>query len=325
MSEKRRVTIKDVAVHAEVALGTVSRIINGNQTVSPDLRDHVNKVIEELGYRPNASARTMRTNKTQVIGIVVTDIAQPVAAKLIASAAECVRDAGYASIIGDFHNDVGREETLLRFMSERNVDGLILTVSSDENAELVERLNQLNIPIVLWEREAKDAFPSARSDHRLGARQAAELLLGRGRTSVLLVAGHETSWTGREQIAGMTEGLAGAARLEVIHTGRFTSGKLAARLGRYDAIVANVHDIPAIMLVLKAAGKTTPGDVAVISIGDDPFLEICNPPITAIRTRPDLVGAMAARLLLAELGREPSDKMPQNGLIAPEMMVRQST
>lgn len=325
MNGKKRVTIKDVAVHAEVALGTVSRIINGNQTVSPELRAHVMKVIDELGYRPNASARTMRTNKTQAIGIIVTDIAQPVAAQLIAAAAERVREAGYAPIIGDFHNDVAREETLLRFMSERNVDGLILSVSSDENSELVERLAQLNIPIVLWEREAKDAFPSVRSDHRLGTRQAGQHLRAKGRSSVLLVAGHETSWTGREQIAGMQEGLGDRAQLEITHTGRFSAEKLAARLERYDSIVANVHDIPAIMLVLKAAGKTTPGAVSVVSIGDDPFLEICNPPITAIRTRPDLVGDLAARWLLAELGQEPFDNAVHETLISPEMILRQST
>lgn len=325
MNGKKRVTIKDVAVHAEVALGTVSRIINGNQTVAPELRAHVMKVIEDLGYRPNASARTMRTNKTQAIGIIVTDIAQPVAARLIAAAAERVRKAGYASIVGDFHNDRDREETLLRFMSERNVDGLILSVSSDENPDLIERLGHLNIPIVLWEREAKDAFPSVRSDHRLGTRQAAQHLRAQGRRRVLLVAGHETSWTGREQSAGMREGLGDGAALEIIHTGRFSAQTLAAQLDRYDAIVANVHDIPAVMLVLKAAGKTTPGDVSVVSIGDDPFLEICNPPITAIRTRPDLVGDLAAQWLLAELGHEPAENAVNKALIAPEFIRRQST
>ena len=70
----RNVTIKDVAQKANVALGTVSRIINGNTTVSPELREHVQAVIQELGYRPNPTAQTLRTQRTHAIGIIVTDL-----------------------------------------------------------------------------------------------------------------------------------------------------------------------------------------------------------------------------------------------------------
>lgn len=121
-----------MAVRAEVALGTVSRIINGNKIVDPELRKHVEKVIKELGYRPNVTARTLRTNKTNVVGLVVTDLTQPIAARLVASASDVARSHGFAPIVSDFRNDVQNEELLLRFMSERNVDGLVLTTSSGE-------------------------------------------------------------------------------------------------------------------------------------------------------------------------------------------------
>src|SRR5690606_1003257 len=101
--KKSAVTIKDVAERAEVALGTVSRIINGHQSVKPELREHVLAVIEELGYRSNASARTLRTKRTQAMGIIVTDLRKPIAAELIATASTIAGRHGFASFVGEFH------------------------------------------------------------------------------------------------------------------------------------------------------------------------------------------------------------------------------
>lgn len=327
-TKNKRVTIKDVALRAEVALGTVSRIINGNQTVAPELRKHVETVIKELGYRPNATARTLRTNKTNVVGIIVTDLRQPVASQLVAAAADIVRSHSFAPVVGDFRDDADNEAMLLRFMSERNVDGLLLTISSDENPGLITSLKKLDFPIVLWERDAAGQFPSIRSDHRLGTRLAAGHLQERGRKRVLLVAGHERTWTGREQVAGMQEGLGKDVSLTVVHTGHFVPRALEENLAgadAYDAVVANIHDIPAIMQVVNASGRRCPRDISIVSIGDDPFLEIASPAISAVRLRPDLVGAIAARLLIAQLDKK-AERTPQDAkLVPPELRLRASS
>jgi Transcriptional regulators len=320
-----RATMKDVAQRANVALGTVSRIINGNATVSPELREHVESVIRELGYRPNVHARTMRTRRTHAIGIIVTDLRQPVAANLVAAASDLARRQGFAPIVGDFHNDTGAEDTLLRFMEERGVDGLVLTISSDENAELLDRLEAMGIPVVLWERDTGGRFPAARTDHRAGARMAAAAL--QHRRSVVLVAGHAHTWTGREQVAGMREGLAEGARLEVVHTGRFDPEWLRAKLtgpAPFDAIVANVHDIPSVMQVIAQAGLHCPGDLSVISIGDDPFLAICNPPISAVALPTERVAAEAVTMLLRRMDPNLRGKLADGQVIAPGFTARRS-
>ncbi len=320
-------TIKDVAIRAKVSVGTVSRIINGNATVSSELRNHVNAVIDELGYRPNANARTLRTNRTKALGIVVTDIRQPMASKMVAAASDVARAHGYAPIIGDFLNDVGSEALLLRFMRERNVDGLLLTISSDENAELIDDLKQMNVPIVLWERDAAGAFPSVRSDHRQGTCLAARHLKQRGRnSSILLVAGHEHTWTGREQVAGLREALGRDAGFDIMHTGRFDPVVLDEKLGAkpsYDAIIANVHDIPAIMGALQKRNLSCPDDIAIVSIGDDPFLEISNPPISAVRIHPEVVGRLAAKQLISNIEKKSGIAL-EIPLVAPEFIARNS-
>ncbi len=316
--------MKDVAREAQVALGTVSRIINGHATVSPELRRHVETVIAQLGYRPNPTARTLRTNRTNAIGIIVTDLRQPIAARLAAAASEVARGRGFAPIVGDFLGDTRAEETLLRFMVERGVDGLLLTISSDEDPALLAMIGALDIPVVLWEREAAGRFPSIRSDHRLGARLAAASLAGR--RNVLLVAGHEHTWVGREQVAGVREGLGAAPT--VLHTGRFDPEGLAAALAGpapYDAVIANIHDIPAIMGAVNRSGLDCPDEISVISIGDDPFLEIADPSISAVRLRPDVVGATAARTLIACLDQKKPRPAPPGELVAPEFIRRASS
>ena len=297
-------TMKDVAQRANVSLGTVSRIVNGNATVAPELRQHVEAVIRELGYRPNVSARTMRTRRTHAIGIIVTDLRQPVAAVLVAQASEIARRHGFAPIVGDFQNDAEAEDRLLRFMAERSVDGLVLTISSDEDKTLLDRLEGMGIPVVLWERDTAGRFPSVRTDHRAGARMAGEALRQRGRRQVLLVAGHEQTWTGREQVAGMREGLGEGIALDVVHTGRFDAGALQAALRDshpVDAVVANVHDIPAVLGAVAEAGLACPRDLSVISIGDDPFLAICHPPVSAVVLPSRQVATEAAGMLLQRL------------------------
>ena len=319
--------MKEVARRANVSLGTVSRIVNGNATVAPELRSHVEAVIRELGYRPNVSARTMRTRRTHAIGIVVTDLRQPVAATLVATASEIARRHSFAPIVGDFQNDLAAEDTLLRFMAERSVDGLLLTISSDEDEALLDRLAAMGIPIVLWERDTGGRFPSVRTDHRAGARMAAEALRRRGRRRVMLIAGHAQTWTGREQVAGMQAGLGPDARLEVVHTGRFDPDALAVTLAGnepVDAVVANVHDIPAVLNAVARAGLTCPRDLSVIAIGDDPFLAICNPPVSAVVLPSRRVATEAVHALLQRLDPKARSGGVTGQLLPPDFIERHS-
>lgn len=318
--KKPAVTIKNVAERAEVAIGTVSRIINGHPSVNPDLRAHVLAVIEELGYRPNVLARTLRTRRTHAIGIIVTDLRQPIAAELIATASSIARRHGFASIVGEFYSDVDREAQLLAFMAERKVDGLLLTLSSDEDPALIGQVEELGIPVVLWERDAGERLPSVRSDHRHGTRLAANALRNAGRQKPLVIAGAARTWTGREQIAGMRD----FASLRVFHTDDVTPETLAEAVLAADSVVANIHDIPKVLQALQATGQRSPQDIAVISIGDSPFLEFTTPPIAAVRTRPDLVARHAIEILLGQLGVLQNTKASHDTIIEPELVLRNS-
>src|SRR5690606_37161511 len=139
------------------------------------------------------------------------------------------------------------------------------------------------------------------SDQRAGTIKAAASLQAAGRKRPLIITGGEKSWTGREQVAG----LMGFEQRMVMHTEQLDQGEVRTALRSCDAVVANIHDIPMILRLAREEGVRVPRGFSLISVGDDPFLEFTDPPVTAGRTRPDLVGARAVDILLRKLGKAP--------------------
>lgn len=310
LRQPRKPTIKDVAAKAGVALGTVSRILNGNTTVAPAIRDHVLSVIGELGYQPDLIARSMRAQRTHVLGCVVTDISQPVASAMIAGASEVARQAGYALFVSDVHNDRRTEDRILQVMKERRIDGLLITVSSDEDKKLFDKLRNLPFPVVLWERDFEDGgIDCVLTDHRLGVRLAAEHLIVQGYRSLALVTAHARTWPAREQAGGLEEARLGAGHkieTRIVTTDQLAVKptlltELASQRQRNFGVIANIHDIPRLLRQARDVGLEIPTDIGLVSIGDTEILEVLNPAITAIRGNPQLIGNMAARRLLSRI------------------------
>lgn len=331
--QPRKPTIKDVAAKAGVALGTVSRILNGNTTVAPAIRDHVLSVIGELGYQPNLIARSMRAQKTHVLGCIVTDISQPVAAAMVAGASEVARQAGYALFVSDFQNDKRTEDRIFQVMKERRIDGLLVTVGSDEDKDTLGKLRNLPFPVVLWERNFKDGgIDSVLTDHRLGLRLAAEHLIAQGFRSLALVTAHARTWPSREQAAGLEEARLNAG--ETIEARILTTDQLAATPAlltelasqgeRHFGVIANIHDIPKLLKQARALALGIPDDIGLVSIGDTEILEVLSPAITAIRGNPLLIGSIAARRLLSRI-ESATDMAPSRQFDRPSLIVRASS
>jgi len=306
--EPRAVTIKDVARRAGVGLGTVSRILNGYENVALQLRQDVFKAIEELGYRRNTVARSMRLGKTHAVGCIVTDIRQPIAAEMVAAAESVLHEAGYALIVASSHNEDGREAEILSLMQDRVVDGMILAVKRDNDPETVRRLAAIKIPMVLVERNPDIGFDAVVTRQRAGVRQATEHLLALGHREIALIGGHPDTWLGREQQAGFEEAFARRKRPlpagPVFAVGAFGSPELQTLLDgerRATAIVANISEIPGILRFCARRRLVLPASLSLVSIGDADILEVMTPPITAVRGDGTKVGRLAADLLLKRM------------------------
>lgn len=326
----RGLTVKDVARVAGVAVGTVSRVLNDNATVMPQVRERVLAAMRELNYEPNVVARSMRAGSTRAVGCIVSDVVQLTAAQMLNGAEEVLHAAGYAMYMASSHYDLERERSIISSFRQRKIDGLILVISDDEDPDYLRFLKSLQLPVILWEREAGGLFSSALSDHHGGCSQAVTYLQGLGHRRIALVAGREHTWVGREmergyndahQSAGITVDSSLIARADRIDLASCT--QLLTLPERPTAIIAPINDLALLMTVARTLGLEVPRDISVISVGDSSLLGISNPGITVVRHDPLEVGRTAARLLVAMLdGSEPVDQ--QKVLFPAELIVRGS-
>lgn len=330
-SPQRAFTIKDVARVAGVAVGTVSRVLNNNSTVMPEVVDKVLAAMQELNYAPNAVAQSMRAGSTRAIGCIVSDVVQLTAAQMITGAEQSLREAGYAMFVASSHFDIDSERALLRSFRQRQIDGAIVVISDDEDPEYIDYLKALGLPIVLWERDAHGIFNSVLSDHSGGCAQATAYLLGLGHQHIALVSGHEKTWVGREMTRGYMMAHA-AAKVEtqvgLIHSsGKFDISVCTGLMTQArppTAIIATINDLAMIMSVARGMGLVVPRDLSLISVGDSSLISITSPAITVVRHNPQEVGKTAAEMMVAMLADPGAAAKPRRVVFPAELVLRES-
>ena len=169
-------TIRDVARQANVAIGTVSRVLNGHKSVSEDVRRRVLKAIKKLKYEPDRVAQSMRLGTTRTVACATREISIPGYGAIVNAAEEVLRSRGYTLLLAITDERKERELELLRIFQQRRVDAIIMTTSSEEDAELSKRIKQLDIPVVLLDREIPQELDAVIIDHRRGICAATEYL-----------------------------------------------------------------------------------------------------------------------------------------------------
>lgn len=328
---KRAPTVLEVAELAGVSVGSVSRVINNNNTVLPKTRDRVLRAIQELGFQPNSLAQSMRQGATRAVGCIVSDVSQSVAAAMVGGAEAVFNASNYAMLVACSHYDTKLEQSNIEFFRQRKLDGLILTITNDQDAGLAQYLQELSVPIVLWERDIAGRFDTVLTDHADGTNQATRYLLSLGHKRILIVTGHAGTLAGREQERGYREAYETGGMLPpqdlVMRTGTFSMTTCAGILRSADrptAIIANINEIPTILKAAKTLRLQVPHDLSVISIGDTELFEIMSPSITVVRGDGAEVGRTAANMLMTHLGGKASDVVKQRVVFPAELVVRAS-
>lgn len=178
-------SIRDVAKKAGVGVGTVSRALNGTGYVSPDTRKKIEKAAEKLGYMPNELARNLYRNRTGIVGVMVPDLDHPFFSCLAKYIEIELYSQGYKTMICNTIGISHREKDYLDMLDRNMVDGIITAAHSLEEEEYLKRKK----PIVSVDRDFGPGIPLIGSDHQMGGRMAAELLLKNGCRKVLQISG----------------------------------------------------------------------------------------------------------------------------------------
>lgn len=343
LSERKRfrrrgsmaVTIKDVARAAGVGQATVSRVLNGSGPVGQETRERVLAACRALGYVPNGPARSLVNRATGTVGLIIPDITNPFFPAVTRGVEDAASQAGYTVFLCNTDNDSAMEETDVRKLRERCVDGIIF-VGSQARRSRLERLLQDGIPVVVTDREVSDLdADSVLVDNAAGASAAVSHLVELGHTRIAHAAGHRETPTGQDRCTGYRSALEQAG-LPVdeslivwgefnVESGIRAGQVLLGRSPRPTAIFA-ANDMIALGVIRAAreAGLAVPQDLSVVGFDDIPMAALVSPPLTTVRQPAYEMGWLAMRMLLERIeGRVTGGG--RRHLFRPELILRGST
>jgi LacI family transcriptional regulator len=334
---ERPATLRDVATAAGVHPATASRALNPSTRllVSEETAQRVLDAAARLGYRPNPVARSLRTRRSNSIGVLIPDLNNPLFPPIVRGVEDMLAGHGYVALIGNTDGDPQRERMVFDQMRARHVDGFVLATATLRNPILDEAAAS-DLPVVLMNRTAQGyPFSSVSVDNEQGARAAVAHLASLGHTRIGHIAGPQEVSTGITRLRGFTDG-ARASGLEVgpdqvvyaaaytVEEGARCCAELLTRRGDLTAIMA-ANDMLAIgcYTALENRGLGCPEDISVMGFNDMPFIDRLRPPLSTIRFPHYQLGTEAAKLLMERIS---GDTGPLKILyLAPELVVRGST
>lgn len=285
--------IKDVAERAGVAVGTVSRVLNDHPSVTAEVRARVKAVIEELGYRPDPFARSMRSKTSRLIGIVIPDLNNPFFSGLVQCAERAATSHNHNVIFMTSFDEIAKEADRIAQLASRKVDGIILVPSDGLHSVKTPK----GLSLITVDRLLAD-YPGIAADHRGGARMAVRHLVRLGHRRIACIAGPTGSVPATDRLMGyldVIERLAGelqecVAPIVVHGLFEYESGYAAAtsllaspRDGRPTAIFAS-SDQQAIGC-LRAAndlGIPVPAELLIVGFDGIPLSNLTTPRLTTV-------------------------------------------
>jgi LacI family transcriptional regulator len=302
-------TMSDVAERADVSKATVSHVLNNTRFVEEATRQRVLQAIVELGYRPSAAARSLTTNRTQTIGVIVSDVSNQFFAEVLRGIEDIVRPRNYSIIFCNTSEILKRESNYLDLLLRQRVDGIIAAATSQRWDVLSEAEIQ-HTPVVFVDRTFEGLEgPYVGVDNAGGAFQGTKFLIECGHRKIGILAGFQRLSSMRERLAGFSQVLQEYditlpedwviySKLS-IEGGQKAMKQLLSLPERPTAVFINNNLLSlGALLAIKENGLHCPEDIAIVGFDDHPWAAVSDPPLTVIRQPALEVGRTAAGLLL---------------------------
>jgi LacI family transcriptional regulator len=329
-------TMNDVARLANVSIATVSHVINGTRFVSAERVERVHAAMQELGYTPDATARSLRVGRTHTIGLVIPDTSNPFFAALARWIEEAGFESGYTTILANSDERPDREHRYVSTLVSKRVDGLILAPSRGDHGKLTQLLDNARMHVVVVDRDA--ALPNADVvlyDNAGGSYAATRHLIDLGHTCIGCIAGPADATSAAERVKGFRNAITDAGldlpQHAVVESdfhftgGREATTRLLATEEPFTALFA-ANDLMAAGAVraLAERGISVPGEVSVIGFDDAPLAEMISPALTTMRQPLQDMAQAAMSLLLARI-TESNGGPPTRRVLPTSLVVREST
>jgi DNA-binding LacI/PurR family transcriptional regulator len=315
-----RATLEQVAEAASVSRATASRVVNGDRRVGRSARAAVESAIQELRYVPNRAARSLVTRRTDSVAVVIPEptarlFGDPFFPRVLRGISDAL-DVDEMQLVLLMPQGRSDEDRVERYLAAGHGDGVLL-ISLHGSDPLPERLRRHGIPVVVGGRPPSAGSPYVDVDNRGGAGLAVQHLFDAGRRRIATIAGPQDMAPGADRLAGYHDRLAAAghppgnAAVEIadftLEGGRVAMERLLARVPTIDAVFV-ASDLMAVgaFAALRAAGRSIPGDVAVVGFDDSPLAGTTQPFLSSVRQPIEEMGHEMARLLIDAVGgRDP--------------------
>lgn len=334
--DKSKITIYDVADHANVAISTVSRVLNKSTDVSDRTRARVLKAIEELHFRPDRTAKHLAQKKSNLLAIALPTFTTPFHNELLKGVRACLREHDSDLLLCDLGSKK-RHQALLDFLRRGSVDGLLLA-GVDVTKSVADELNSLHAPVVIVGSRWTE-FDCYHWDDVDGARQAVGHLISQGHQNIGMIHTHTGSPLQNRRLQGYKEALKQAniefnpeflsSGLTQKHAGFSEEAGYEAmtELLKADLAITAVFacsDVQAIgaWKAIIDSGKKVPDDISLVGYDDIKTSQYIG--LTSIDQNMQEIGRQAAHLLISRMDNGPAD-VPESILVTPHLRIRRSS
>lgn len=325
-------SVQKIAQMAGVSVATVSRVLNNSNSVKPANRQKVLAAIEESNFQPNLLARQLRTARSSMILVLVSDISNPFCAEVVKGIEAQAEKNGYRILLCNSGADIARSQSCLQLLSGKMVEGIITMNALSRLPELGELIGQAPW-VQCAEHDDNGQIACVGIDDEAAAQSVVHHLAGRGRQRIALI-NHDlryryarlrqqgyTAQLNAEQLTWQS--IAYASELS-FSAGRAAMQQLLADKVRPDAVFAVSDTLAAgAMSAIQQAGLRIPKDIAVVGFDGSELADMTSPPLTTLAQPSQAIGCQACELLLQKIARP--DVPPQCVIMQGKLVVRASS
>lgn len=332
-SRRRRITLSQLAAQLDVSTATVSLALRDNPAVSVETRKRVQALAQEMGYIYNRQAASLRTARTDIVGVVVHDVLNPYFAEVFRAVEAELEAQGFTILICNHRDEIARQRNFVKVLQQQNADGLVICPSLGTTSADIDAIVRSGTPVTVICRDVDGATaPSVRGDDFRGMYEITRHLIEKGHRAIAFIGGRRHTSSGRDRHSGFMaamreaglEPVADIPELMNQGEGRAATEELLASQIRPTAVVC-FNDILAfgVMAGLMKTGLKPGIDVAVTGYDDVDGSASWAPSLTTVKNGSDEIGKEAARAILALIeGEEPPF---QRLLIPPQIELRDSS
>jgi DNA-binding LacI/PurR family transcriptional regulator len=329
--------MKDVAKEAGVSLGTVSNVLNNLPSVSEENRQRVFEAIDKLKYRPNSTARALKTKTSRSLGLIIPNITNPFYPELARGAEDAARKYGYSIFLCNNDRDIEKEREYVNILSEKNVDGLILVKPQITSQEINELKERCNIVLVDVDDVFVQGCDSINVDDYMGSINALEYLYKLGHRKIAFISGMLESKSSTSRMSAYMEFLKKheiKLEEELIIKGKYDwiSGYDCTidilKRGHVPTAIFAANDLMAIgaMKAVREMKLSVPKDISVIGFDDIEMSSLCTPQLTTVRQPKYEIGVKSVEMIFERFKSRNSNEIYKDNtvMMETELVIRES-